>query len=235
MLVMEWFAGYPKYYHLKPDNTGAEEAAFIRKILRLRKGQAVLDAPCGAGRISVHLARAGMNVTGVDLTPSYIQRARKRFKSEGYRGSFIVTDLREMDFAEQFHAAFNWQGSFGFFSEEDNLDVVGCYARSLRSGGRLLIDMPNREWLLRHFRANGRNGDIEFTACWRPAVERTDTHFRNVKTKESWSMTIRHYTPAQYKHLFQKAGLEVEAFCRDLSGRPFRHGARRIYVVGRKP
>jgi SAM-dependent methyltransferase len=235
MSAMEWFADFPKHYHLKPDDTGAEEAAFIRKILRLRKGQAVLDAPCGAGRISVYLARAGMGITGVDLTPSYIQRAKKRFRSEGYNGTFIVADLRQMDFTEQFDGAFNWQGSFGYFSEEDNLDVVRRYARSLRPGGRLLIDMPSREWLLRHFRANGRNGDIEFTVRWKPEAERTDTRFRNVKTGESWSMTIRHYTPAQYRHLFQKAGLEVEAFYCDLSARPFRRGARRIYVVGRKP
>jgi cyclopropane fatty-acyl-phospholipid synthase-like methyltransferase len=232
---MEWFADYPKHYHLKPDDTGAEEAAFICKILHLRKGQSVLDAPCGAGRVSVCLARAGMNVSGVDLTPSYIQRARKRFRSEGFTGKFIVADLRDIDFAERFDGAFNWQGSFGFFSEEDNLDVVRRYARSLRSGGRLLIDMPSREWLLRHFRAKGHNGDIEFAARWKPEVERTDTHFRNVKTGESWSMTIRHYTPAQYGHLFRQAGLKVEAFYCDLHARPFHRGARRVYVVGRKP
>lgn len=232
---MEWFTNFPKHYHLKPDDTGAEEAAFIRRILHLRKGQAVLDAPCGAGRISVCLARAGMEITGVDLTPSYIQRARKRFRSEGYKGTFIVADLREIDFTEQFDGAFNWQGSFGFFSEEDNLDVLCRYARSLRQGGRLVIDQPSREWILRHFSAKGRNGDIEFTVRWKPEVERTDTHFRDLKTGESWGMTIRHYTPAQYRRLFRQAGLVVEAFYCDLSARPFHRGARRIYVVGRKP
>ena len=77
---MEWFADYPKHYRLKPDETGSEEAGFILNTLRLRKGDAVLDAPCGAGRISVWLARAGMAVTGVDLTPSYIRRAKNRFR-----------------------------------------------------------------------------------------------------------------------------------------------------------
>jgi SAM-dependent methyltransferase len=232
---MEWFADYPMHYDLKPDDTGAQEAAFIRKVLHLRKGQAVLDAPCGAGRVSVCLTRVGIDVTGVDLTPSYIRRARKRFRSEGLHGEFLVADLRAIDFTARFDGAFNWQGSFGYFSEEDNLEVVRRYARSLRPGGRLLIDMPSREWLRRHFRAGGRNGDIAFTVRWRPDVERTDTRFHHVKTGETWGMTIRHYTPAQYRHLFRQAGLEVEALYGDLQARPFHRGARRIYVVGRKP
>jgi hypothetical protein len=47
-------------------------------------------------------------------------------------------------------------------------------------------------------------------------------------------MSIRHYTPSQYRRLFEQAGLQIEAFYGDLSGRPYHPGARRIYVVGRK-
>jgi len=231
---MEWFQDYPKHYDIKPDDTGADEAAFIRNVLRLRQGDAVLDAPCGAGRVSVHLAAAGVNVTGVDLTPSYIERAKKRFKHEGLKGRFFVADMREIDFVEEFDGVLNWQGSFGFFSDDENLDVVRRYARSLRRGGRLLIDQPGREWILRHYRSGGRNGDIEFTARWRPDAQRTDTHFRNVKTGESWTMTIRHYTPAQFTRLFKNAGLEIEALYCDLNGQPYYPGARRIHVLGRK-
>lgn len=232
---MEWFADYPKHYYLKPDDTGAQEAAFIRRILHLRRGQSVLDAPCGAGRISVALAAAGLHVTGVDLTPSFIQRARNRFRREGLRGKFITADLRGIDFTEQFHGVFNWQGSFGFFSEEENLDVVRRYSKSLLPGGRLVIDQPAREWLLRYFRSSGQYGDVKYSVRWRPKVERTDTHFRNVKTGESWAMTIRHYTPKQYMRLFKEAGLQIEALYCDLNGSAYYPGARRIYVVGRKP
>ena len=48
-------------------------------------------------------------------------------------------------------------------------------------------------------------------------------------------MTIRHYTPSQYRRLFEEAGLEVEAMYGDLDGSPYHRGAHRIYVVGRKP
>jgi SAM-dependent methyltransferase len=235
MSAVEWFRDYPRHYKIKPDDSGAEEAAFIRQALHLRAGDSVLDAPCGAGRISIRLALAGMRVTGVDLTPSYVERARRRFAEEGAKGEFIVSDLRAIDWRDRFRGAFNWQGSFGFFSEEDNLDVVRRYARSLRRGGRLLIDQPGREWLLRHFRARGRNGDIAFAARWNPRIARMITRFREARSGESWSMTIRFYTPAQFEQLFRQAGLELEDLFCDLQGRPYRRGARRLYVVARKP
>lgn len=236
---MEWFSDYPKHYYLKPDDTGAEEARFLQKVLHLKKGHAVLDAPCGAGRITVCLAKAGIAVTGLDLAPSYVQRAKERFASEGLEGDFMVSDLRQIDFTEEFDGAFCWDGSFGFFSESENRDVVRRYARSLRPGGRFLIEQPSREWYRRYGRQHGRNegikGDIEFKSHWRPDVERTDTVFRNIRTGESWSMTVRHYTPAQYRTLFQEAGLELEAVYSSLNREPYRRGDRRIYVLGRKP
>jgi SAM-dependent methyltransferase len=121
-------------------------------------------------------------------------------------------DLRAIDFQGEFDAVLNWGGSFGFFSEAENLDVVRRYAVSLRPGGRLLIDQPGREYLLRHFRRRGRYGDAEYRVRWNRRQQRFETHFRNVKSGESWAMTIRSYTPAQFGRLFRQAGLEVEAF-----------------------
>ena len=40
------------------------------------QGRGILDAPCGHGRIARRLAVAGMHVTGVDLTPAYLEQAR---------------------------------------------------------------------------------------------------------------------------------------------------------------
>lgn len=51
--------GFDDTLWLTPDNIGTDEATFIKRALRLRKGQRVLDAPCGADRIAVHLAKAG--------------------------------------------------------------------------------------------------------------------------------------------------------------------------------
>ncbi|MBM4048677.1 MAG: methyltransferase domain-containing protein, partial [Planctomycetes bacterium] len=209
MSMTEWFRTFDESFWLRPDDVGAEEAAFIRKALRLRKGQRVLDAPCGAGRIAVHLAKAGCIVTGVDLTESFIRRARGRFRRERLPGTFTAMDLRQLDFHEQFHGIYNWLGSFGYFSDAENADLVCRYARALRPGGRLLIDQPNREFLLRHFARRKAFGDATSYNRWDARAERVESRRiarRQGRSIESLS-SIRLYTPSQMRRLCERAGL----------------------------
>jgi tRNA U38,U39,U40 pseudouridine synthase TruA len=46
-----------------------------------------------------------------------------------------VGDLRGLDFNEEFEGVYNWGGSFGYFSDEENADVLRRYVRALRPGG----------------------------------------------------------------------------------------------------
>jgi len=232
----EWFQDYDDKFALKGDETGEAEARFIKRVLHLRKGRSVLDIPCGAGRIAFHLARAGCKVTGVDLTPSYVPKARSRFRRESLPGKFLCRDMREIDFHNEFHAAFNWQGSFGIFSDEENLEVLSRYATALRPGGRVLIDQPNREYILRHFRATRETGNVRSETVWNRKTERIITSFSETRGRKSrrWHLSMRFYTPAQFRDLFRAAGLEVEAMYGGLDARLYDRGSRRIHVVGRK-
>ncbi len=80
------------------------QARLIRKLLRLHKGQAVLDCPCGLGRLTVPLARMGMRMTGVDFQPTYLARARRHAKRARVRAGFVRCDMRELPFRDQFDA-----------------------------------------------------------------------------------------------------------------------------------
>src|SRR5262249_46053965 len=102
--MTKWFETMEDRFWLRPHEVGGEEARFILGALSLRRGDAVLDAPCGAGRISLHLARAGCVVTGIDLRATFIRRARRRFRAAGLHGTLRVLDLRRMDLEGQFDA-----------------------------------------------------------------------------------------------------------------------------------
>ena len=65
------------------EDRAPAETRLVRRLLRLRNGQSVLDLPCGQGRIAIELAKAGLAVTGVDLMASYVRRARRQAKAAG--------------------------------------------------------------------------------------------------------------------------------------------------------
>jgi SAM-dependent methyltransferase len=70
-------------------------AARLIKHAKIVAGQRVLDVACGTGVVAITAARAGARVSGLDLTPQLLERAR-----ENARLATVEIDLREGD-AEQ--------------------------------------------------------------------------------------------------------------------------------------
>ncbi|MCJ7544990.1 MAG: methyltransferase domain-containing protein [Phycisphaerae bacterium] len=137
------------------EKRAPREAASIKKVLHLRKGQRVLDCPCGLGRIARELARLGLEVTGVDLMASYVRRARRRAARRGLAVRFVQGDMRELPFEKEFHAVVNWFTSFGYFDAAGDLACAQAAFRALRPGGKFLIEMTNKSWVQTHWHPTG--------------------------------------------------------------------------------
>lgn len=231
----EWFETMADPLWLLPDEQGQEEAQFIAQALHLRKGQAVLDAPSGAGRIAIHLAQRGCRVTLFDLRAAFLRRARLRFRREGQVGRFIRGDLRELDFADEFDAIYNWLGSFGYFPDKENAELVERYARALRRGGRLLIAQPNREFILRHFMREIERDNCISRNSWDAKHKRVISrrYVDGVYDPKNIS-SMRLYAPGEMMRLYRSAGLRLEAIYGSLEGDAYCKASRQMYVVGRK-
>ena len=232
----EWFETFEKCLWLRDREDRDDEADFLRRALGLRAGDHVLDAPCGAGHVAVHLAREGVRVTGVDRNPAFIRRARRRLRDERLPGEFFVGDLRRLDFDANFDAAFNWGGSFGYFSDAENLDVLRRLACAVRRGGRVLVDQVNRERVLRRFCPRFRRGELTVRNRWDLRTERVEGRWTvslDGRRRTSRS-SIRLYTPGQFRRLFEQGGLGDVRLYDGRQGAPYRRGARRIVAVGRR-
>ncbi len=129
-----------------PARTQAD-VAFLRRALPLPEFRRVLDVPCGNGRHLRTLAALGYDVLGVDNDPTVSPQVR--------------CDLRELDaLPAGFDAVINMWASFGYFDSKTNEHVLASLARRLRSGGRLVLDLFNREFF------EGRDAEREL----RPGV-----------------------------------------------------------------
>ena len=98
-----------------------------------------IDFGCGAGNYAVWLAKQGFDVTGIDISPSAIDLARKNAVKQGVKCTFIVADvlgdLREVE--GSFDFAFDWELLHHIYPE-DRRRYVANVARLLKPGGKYL-------------------------------------------------------------------------------------------------
>ena len=102
---------------------------------RVRDVGAVADVGCGPGHVARYLHERGVRVTGIDLSPGMIARAR---------GLTPLVEFREGDMAALGVADGTWAGITAFYSlihiaREEMVDTLRELRRVLRPGGLLLI------------------------------------------------------------------------------------------------
>jgi SAM-dependent methyltransferase len=128
--------------------TKAEVDFLVESIAPTRDAQ-LLDLGCGVGRHCLELAARGFQTTGIDRCQRFIDRAKRDAQKRGLKPSFVRQDLRELDAVERFDAAFSLGTSFGYFDDETNRRMLQAVCRSLRPSGRFLLDVANRDYLIR--------------------------------------------------------------------------------------
>lgn len=95
-LKASWMAGDYAYF-AEYLETGALE---YLKRLDVAPGTRVLDVGCGAGQLAIPAARAGADVTGIDIAPNLIDEARRRAADAGVTVRFEEADAEELPFAD---------------------------------------------------------------------------------------------------------------------------------------
>jgi ubiquinone/menaquinone biosynthesis C-methylase UbiE len=134
----------------------------------------VLDAACGTGRHTVHLADLGHDVTGVDASPSMLGRAA----AKNPQLTLVEGRIDAMPFsADGFDAAI-CALLFDHLSRIDH--AIGELARVVRPGGRLLISNIHPTMALTGAHASFRdvNGDPNFMRSYHHSVAEYMAAFR---------------------------------------------------------
>jgi SAM-dependent methyltransferase len=105
-------------------------------------GARVLEVGCGPGRLSIRLARQhGLDVTGLDLDPAMIERARANAsrpgKGQGRQPSFLVGDVASLAFPDgSFDLVVSTLSMHHWADPRAGLAEIG---RVLRPGSRALV------------------------------------------------------------------------------------------------
>jgi len=86
---MRIFLRYPRIYNLFSRTAGGNaRAVYVKKYIRPKEGDKILDIGCGTADILLHLP--SVEYVGLDLNEAYINYAKKRF---GHKGIFLATKV----------------------------------------------------------------------------------------------------------------------------------------------
>jgi SAM-dependent methyltransferase len=110
-------------------------AAQLVKFAQVKAGQRVLDVACGTGVVAVTAALRGAQVTGLDLTPALIERARKNAALAGVDVDWREGDAEALPYPDgSFDVVLS---QFGHIFAPRPAVVVGEMLRVLKAGGRI--------------------------------------------------------------------------------------------------
>lgn len=232
----EWFGeDYLELYaHRDPEEARAH-VEFVTSLFE-DSPRAVLDLACGAGRHTEALRRRGIRALGCDLSLTLLAQSPELPRVGG--------DMRCLPFAgATFDWVLNFFTSFGYFDQErQNFRVLEEIVRVLRPGGRVLIDLMNRESTLADLREHEvrevKGERVEIRRWWDREQRRIKKKIRigsPTTSTRTFLESVRTYTREEVAIGMRWAGLEVDGLFGNFQGEPYDHDSERLIVVGHKP
>jgi SAM-dependent methyltransferase len=134
------------YDYVVPYRDRPDLAYFVQAARE--SGGAVLEVGCGTGRILIPTARAGVDITGLDLSPHMLAVCRQRLKAEPEQVRSRVRleqgDMRHFELSRVFRlVTIPFRPFQHLTTVEDQLSCLDCIRRHLVDGGRLILDIFN--------------------------------------------------------------------------------------------
>lgn len=182
-----WFSTF--LHSIDPQQT-IREVAFVERQFPLPHFARVLDLCCGPGRHAIPLSACGYEMTGVDFDAAAIEQAR----AAGTGATFIHDDVRNISsLAGQWDAALIMWASFGYFTPSGNRELLESIHARLRPGGRLILDIYNREFFVtRQGARRGVRAGVSFTETKHIEGDRLYVELeyegRDVRDEFSWQV-----------------------------------------------
>jgi len=231
----------PAYYTTAYKRRSADIYYYAE--LAVEVGRPVLEYGCGNGRITLPLARAGLEVAGIDRSPAMLGDLRRRLRDEPagvrervkiYRG-----DMRAKRLGQRFGLVLcTFNTLLHLYSREDIEQFLARVRAHLEPRGRFVFDVtipdpaelcrrPERAYFAPRFRHPTTGGLIRYSERfdYEPLsqVLYVNMHFEpQGRPGEAWSTPLAHrqYFPRELEALLHYNGFRISTVHADFTHDP---------------
>ncbi|PYZ98711.1 methyltransferase type 11 [Alteribacter lacisalsi] len=214
---------------------------------RLPEHARLLDVACGTGTFTVRMAKAGHQVTGVDLSEDMLAVAQQKALEEGQQITFICQDMKRMEgFSELDAVTVFCDGMNYLLDEEEIRNAFTSFASALKEGGTLLFDVHSSFKVDSAFdyKVYAENGE-EVSYIWyaspgeyENSVDHDLTFFiRNedgTYTRVDEAHTQRTFDSSIYASLLDECGFDIVEISSEFGEKAPVHHTDRIFFQAKK-
>jgi len=233
---------YLQLYQFPAERTEPEVAFLVAELRqRVATDAKVLDLACGQGRHAVGLAQAGFRVTGLDYQQNLLDVAAQAAAEQGVEVTLVRGDMRDLPFTGEFDAVTLMFTAFGYFDDVENAHVLRETAKALKPGGWLILDVANRDALLRKAQEKSwkRLPDgMVVVSEWEWDVRAGRYTHTQLLLSEAGRRQLQHsvrvYTCTELVTMLQKAGFRVDVLHGGFGGEALTLDAPRLVVIAQK-
>ncbi len=217
------------------------EVRFITKVLNLNPCESILDLYCGYGRHAIELAKQGYKVTGVDATQDFLDIAVQKAQKANVNITFTKKDMRELNYDQSFAAVINMFAAFGYFTDDENANIIKLVANALQPNGLFLIDLLNRDWMVRnnlnrYWRHPNGECVLSYKVELKNGIATMKRQLINQVTgiKTQYEFVLRAYSLPEMANIFSNSGLSIIETYGGFDGRPYSSETPRMIILAKK-
>jgi SAM-dependent methyltransferase len=202
-----------------------------------KAGGPVVELGVGTGRIAVPIAEAGVAVIGIDDSERMLAVCRERAEEAGVADLLDLRegDLRQPPVSERVNlVTCPFRALLHLESDEDRLQALRAVRALLLPGGRFVFDVfaPSRDDIEE---THGRWVERE-PGIWERADWDLDQRVLTLTVRGEAGETRMHLawrSPEEWRHLLERAGLEVLACYGWFDMRPYEGGEDTVWIARR--
>lgn len=165
MATYETFAGV--YDSIMDHSLYDQWTAFSLRHFPQKSGK-LLELACGTGIQSLRFAKAGFEVTGLDLSQDMLNLAKQRAKDAGLAIDFVAGNMLDLSGLSGFDLVTCYSDSICYMADEVEVgDVLTQVFQSLKSGGTFIFDVHSTYQMTEVFPAYSHHENAEdFAFVW---------------------------------------------------------------------